>query len=420
MIVRTRGGDVELRSELGTLLSQYGLGRVGYGPTAGVPVTTMTVAGIPAVGKAVSFAAQSVAMLTPAVWSGNGPLAQRVDSTWQARFFRAVPNDQQTWFEFFEALQASLDYRGNCYIWKSKDAAGKLVAAYALHPDQIYMNRESTTREILFRVAFGEAYPTPPEVGMHASVRVDRSVVRHIRGRGGTGELVAPSPITQYRTALGVGLAKLQHEANLYENGVQGGAVLSYPGGTTREQAERWRELFDSQNAGVSNTGKTRVTGGGATLTPVGMSQVDAQFVESVGLSILDASNIFDVPPWFLGVNEKAAKTQLPEHEETRWVNHGLNTRLRRLEAAINADPDFFGPGSATRFAFDTSELIHPDAATSAEISLKKVQSGQWLVDESRAKDGLEPLKDGLGQIPQIIPVGGSPAGVPVPKASEE
>ncbi len=64
--------------------------------------------------------------------------------------------------------------------------------------------------------------------------------------------------------------------------------------------------------------------------------------------------------------------------------------------------------------------MIRGDLATEAEISIKKVQSGQWLLDEARAKEGLPPLPDGLGKIPHIIPVGASPYGVPLPAEKEK
>ena len=409
MIIRTRGGDMEYRTELGTLLGQYGLGRAGYGASAGVPVTTLTVAGIPAVHAAITFAAEAVAILPMRVWRGEEPIPQRVGTTWQARLFRGSPNEQQkSWYHFWEAVQSSLDYRGNAYIWKSKDKSGRVVRMYALHPDQVYLRRETTTKRILYRVAFGGAYPTPPEVSQYAAVTVGEETILHIRGRGGSGELVSPSPITLFRSALAVAVAKQQYEANLYKQGVQGGLVVSFPGGTTVEQANRWRENFDADHAGTTNAGKTKVVGGGATVTQIGMTQKDAQFVDSIALSVNDVSRIFRIPAWFLGVDYKHDHPATPEHEQQRWAQHGLNPRLARIEAALYADPDLFG-ASQDYPAFDTQNLIRGDLATEADIAIRKVQAGIWLPDDARALDGLPPYPDGIGQIPQITPVGGAP-----------
>ncbi len=148
-------------------------------------------------------------------------------------------------------------------------------------------------------------------------------------------------------------------------------------------------------------------------MSSMGMTQKDAEFVEAMALSVMDVSRIFRVPAWFLGIDAKTDKPVSPEHEQDRWMRHGLLPRLHRIEAAINADVDLFGAAEIYA-AFDTSGLIRGDLATEAEISLKKVQSGQWLVDEARAKDGLPPLADGMGQISHPVPVGASPYGVVV------
>ena len=83
--------------------------------------------------------------------------------------------------------------------------------------------------------------------------------------------------------------------------------------------------------------------------------------------------------------------------------------RLEWLEGFIAADPDFFGPGSLDVPQFDQTGVLRGDLETEADISLKKVQSGQWLVDEARARDGLQPLPNGAGQIPQSSPSAAAP-----------
>ncbi|MBT9156868.1 MAG: hypothetical protein DDT37_01859 [Firmicutes bacterium] len=236
------------------------------------------------------------------------------------------------------------------------------------------------------------------------------------------GQLVSPSPISLFRTSLGIIAAKQQYEATIYRHGAAGGLVVSFPAGITKMQADQWRESFDAEHAGVYNAGKTKVVGGGAggaTVAAMGLTQKDAEFVEAMALSVMDVSRIFRVPAWFLGIDAKTDKPVSPEHEQDRWMRHGLVPRLHRIEAAINADLDLFGT-TEIYAAFDTSGLVRGDLATEAEISLKKVQSGQWLLDEARAKDGLPPLPDGLGQIPHPVPVGGSPYGVPLPAKKED
>lgn len=419
MIIKTRGGNAEVRQSIDAMLLAAGLSpRSGWGSTAGVPVTTSTVAGIPAFEKAVRFASEAIAIFDPEVWQRDSLFPTKVKSTWQARLFRGAPNSsfQSNWFTFWETIERSLEYRWIAYYWKSFDASGRVAELYALHPDQVRAQLDTRTKRIVFTVTFGPGYPTPPEVKAYDTVVVDSSTVWAIRGPGGIGEFMPPTPIEQFRRSLGIAIARDERESTVMQNGIHGGFVVRFPQGVTEAQAKTWKKLFGQENAGLPNSAAVRVVGAGAEVEQIGMTQRDAQFVESYGLAMNDISNITNVPVSFLSPPTKGAN-QLPEHDEARWVNHGLRQRLRRIEAAVNADPNLFGPGSRHRFGFDTSELIHPDAATEDNIWHQRVQDGRVLVDEWRVPRGFDALPDGLGMIPQIIPVGGTSEGVPVPKA---
>ncbi|MGA3021055.1 MAG: phage portal protein, partial [Candidatus Micrarchaeales archaeon] len=147
-----------------------------------------------------------------------------------------------------------------------------------------------------FRVAFGPSYVVPPECKMTTSVTVGSDTILHIRGRGGTGELVAPSPITLFRSALGINVGLQQRSANILENGVHGGLIVSFPTTTTPEQAKEFKEIYNADQSGPLKAGQTKVIGGGATLTQIGMSQQDAEFVDWANLSLLDISDIMSIP----------------------------------------------------------------------------------------------------------------------------
>lgn len=387
----------------------------GTSGTAGVSVNNTTAIALPTIGAAVSFRASAVAVLDIGTYRDDGStIPAKVTGSWQSRLLRGVPNPTQSWYDFWEIVESSLSYRGNAYVWKTRDATGRVCALTALHPDQVFPYLYQVSHNMVqYPVMFSPWYPVPPDVDGVGSVTVDRSVIWHIKGRGAMGETVAPSPIQRYASSIGVALAKQEYEASLYEHGVLGGTVVTFPTGVTKEQADPWKDLWNSQNAGSSNAATTKVIGGGASVTQIGMTQRDAQFVEASGLSTLDICNIFGVPANLLNQNEKAAKAVLPEHEEARWVSHYLAPELRRIEKSMYSDPDLFGPFSKLYPLFDSSGLIHPDSATKASILSTKVQTGQWTPDEARAADGLPPLPDGYGSVPVFVPVGGSPFGMP-------
>lgn len=413
MILKTPYGEIRRGANLTStmqLIDEAGLGRYGS-VSAGVAVNNATVEGIPAFDRAVSFAGEAVAGLSVGVYRRRAGITvpEEVTTTWQARFFsQRRPNPEQDWFLFWYILEASLTARRNAYLWKSKDA-DRVVYWTALHPDQVIAAKRVDGR-VVYDVTFPAWAPRPPEVGADvAKVAVGPSTLLHIRGRGGTGELVALSPVTQFATALGSTIAKYRAEAAGHKNG-KGGLVISFPEGTNRENAQKWRELFDQQHSGPDQSGTTKVVGGGASVTEIGMTRVDQQFAELLGLSVLDVSRITAVPEWFLSVEARTTNATTPEHEMQRWKVHGLSNRCARIASAINADADMFPTTTDSRFMFDTTAYVVPDLEVADNIAHQQIQDGRLLVDEWRESRGLEPLPNDWGKVPQVTPVGGAPS----------
>lgn len=385
------------------------------GSTAGQSVTKRTITTVPAIHRAWDFAASWVANLTMSVWRGEGVIPERVTATPQARLFGGVPNPLQNWWWFWYVTAMSLEARNNAYNWKTKDKNGQVVEVTALHPDQVVPT--PTASGLRYDVWFDGSVPQPRDVKGLGTVTVDRGTILHYRGAGGMGELVPDTPIQRFKQTLGIALAKQDYEANLYQHGVMGGLGVTFPAATTAEQAKKWREVFDSEHAGTFNAGRTKVVGGGATLSQIGMSQKDAQFAEALDLTMRQIQQITGVPDWVLGIGAGPRMALTPEQRDAEWTHYGGETRLERIESALYADPDIFGPGSRDYPRFDTANAIHPDSRTADNIAHQQIQDGRLLVDEWRVPRGMPPLPNGVGMIPQVTPVGGAPnPGIPADK----
>lgn len=382
--------------------------------TSGMVVDYSTVSGLPAVQAAVEFSAEAVAQLSLAVWRGNPRV--RADDTWQGRLFLERPNLIQDEFEFLHTIQASLEYRNSAYVWKTKDDAGRVIARTALHPGQVDP-RPAKGGGLVYDVYFLEGFPTPPDIRSYGKVpSVGTDTIIHLRGRGCSGELIPQTPIQKFRKALGLAVGKQEHESSLLANGAGHGLLLSFPAGTKQDEADTWRDRFDARHAGPTKAGRTKVIGGGATVSTISMTQADAQFVESVELSLRDSCLIFHAPLWLIGQPGKSAMMVNPEHEMQRWLYFYLGPRLSRIESAFNADPDLFGTPDL-RCLFDTGDVIRGDLQTEDAIAHQQIQDGRLLVDEWRIAHGRDPLPDGAGMIPQITPVGGAPNAPVTPPA---
>jgi HK97 family phage portal protein len=377
------------------------------GAASAVIVSPRSVRGIPAYGQAVRLAAEAVAGLRMAVWRGEGAELKRVSTVWQARLLRGALNPDQTRFEFWETIEESLGYRNNAYIWKLK--SDRVTAMWALHPDQVAPSLRSG--RVIYQVMLGNGYADPLGRGTQ-SVAVDRGTILHVRGHGGGGQIVAPSPISLYRSALAAAIAKEAHEERLYGRRAIMPLAIEFPEGVAKTTVKEFKELWQEQYGSVEATGETPVIGGGAKFAKIGLTQEDAQFVEAMNLSVEEIARITNVQASLLGVT-RSARPLTPEHEEDRWHRYGLGPRLERIEAALEADPDLFGPGSSVRPMFDLGRGVRGDLTTEETMAHQQVQDGRLLVDEWRAMKGLPPLPGGAGSVPQIVPVGGGANPVP-------
>lgn len=396
-------------------LSGFGITPTWAGsvPGSGITATPQNATAVPAVYAAIRRASQAVAELDLCVWRGRAPMLSKVSNTWQSRFFAGQPNEQQTRYEFFAAIEESRSYRGNAFVWKVKDERGRVLEAYALHPDQVLPLYFQKGRRYLIAVYPGFVDPVGEGSGFY---EVGEETILHIRGHGDGGRWIAPSPLDRERggSAIASALGALGHVNSAYDKGLGRKVAISFPQAMNPTKMREWRDEFRAAYEGPQNAGKTVVLADGATISAVGMSLADAQFVESMAFSVEDVARIFDVPPSIIwgggsGGSARAVAPLTPEHELQRWLRYGLGPRLSSIESAFAADPDFFPPSSATFPRFDTQNFVRGDLATESGILVAEVQSGILLPDEARGIKGLPPYPNGQGKIPQITPVGGAP-----------
>lgn len=412
MILKSRGRGlvVEARdaNSVAYMLEQLGASTRGA-TTFASSSSERRVAGLPAFGRGVEIKATQMAALDMGVWRGDLPTRTRVVGAWQARLFRGRPNAQQTSFDFVETIGTSLGYRSNAYVVLLSDpASGRVVEAWAMHPDQVEVcHHRGETR---YEVCVDDGYPDPFGRG-RAEYELLADQVVHVRDYN-DGSLVALSRVERYRRSLGAMVARQDHEEKSWRRGARLELAVEFPADLQREKAEAWRRMFDEVHGGIDGH-RVLTLGGGATAKPIGMSMRDAEFVEGARLSVEECARIVGVPASLLDATTASASL---EQELSRWLRFGLQPELERVEAAFNEHPALrMDRERGVYFAFSTETFVRGDAKTEAEIMHMRVQSGVLLADEARAQLGLDPLPDGLGQIPQVVPVGGTPNPTPPP-----
>lgn len=393
MIVRTRGADYA--AQRGPIADAI---RARQATAAYSPTNPEALA---AVGAAITWASEQVAMLPLRVWRGVGLDRAQVTTTWQARLLGGEPNPNETWFDLIAQTQAALEAHSNAFWIKVLDEAGRVAWTYLAQPGSVTATFDPATREKVFSVRRTDGTKTT----------LTKRDVTHFRGAGRPGEAMAPSKIQLYAATLGALDAKINYERDLYENGAGQSLAVSFPHDVKVQQIAAYRDAFQAEHATSGRRGRVKVFGGGASVSTIGISPADAELVASLNWGVADVARAFGVP--LDAIMAMLAGGDTPDASRRRWRETQLPPRLMRLVSTLRNDPSWFGPASRDYPQHDMRGVLF-DATILKEL----VQVGVLVPDEGRAELGYPPLPDGVGQVPQVTPVGGAPN--PTPPAPAE
>lgn len=388
--VRTRNGQLEVRSEFGNQHLIPSPGR-GSWTSAGVAVTQETAVGLPAVGRALRLVGGLIGSSRISVFSGKRGDKREQESSPQALLLEN-PWPEMSAFDWRYDIAVSLEATENAFVRKVKTGRGKLVALHPIPPSLVNGYVDSNGEKV-FEISTRNGWK-----------RVPAGEILHIRGQTVEGGPFGVSRITQHRDPLGAMLAAQRFQGAFFRNSARPDFVMEFPQGVSVEQGRAWKTEWDSVHQGADNAGQSRAIGGGAVVKPVPVSMQDAQFIESRQLAVSDIARIMDVEEVLLGAQGETQDDQAMD----RFLAFQLPPRLSRIVCALKADPDLF-PVSDLYPEFVANPLMFASPTTRASVQHKEIQAGTLLPDEARADNGRPPLPDGLGQIPQVTPVGGAP-----------
>lgn len=290
---------------------------------AGTWVTPERATGIAAVHACVQLIAETVASLPLAPYRRLGSGSKEIDTVHPLyNVLHLQANRVQSAMEFREQLAASCLLTGNGYALKLMDARGAITELLPLHPEHV-----SAVKLVNGRVR----YEITPDRG--GTERYTQDEVLHLRYRTRDG-FTGLSPITIARETIGVSLAQQQFEGALYRNGVRLSGVFTHPNTLGQNALERLKEIFRDRYGGSQNTAKTLILEEGMKWTPLSLSMVDAQFVESRKLTLDDIARIYRVPPPAIGILENATYSNITEQQRS-LVMHTLRPWLVRIEQAM-------------------------------------------------------------------------------------
>lgn len=399
MIVRTRGGDVELRSQEWGSESIIPLPGQNWFSTAGVAVTEAAAMGLPAVSNVIRSPAEIIASLPFMTYRGQP--RERAEDTWQWQLLHEQPDDLGTGtFNFFYDLEISLEATQNAFAQKIKGSEGRRSRVFALEivdPQRVRVYRDRDTGQKLFDVYVS---PTVTRKGLTSAD------ILHVRGFCATpGGFAGTSLLQLHRDAIGSALALQGFEGDYFRNDAQ--PPFWFTGAKNQTHAKEILAFHNEQHQGQGKRWRAgAMWGDSMDVKSIPIAMQDAQFVQTKQLSIEDACRIWRWPKELM---ELTLTEKLPT-DENAWTARMMKIyvlpRLRRIERAFAADADLYlGTGLVGEFL--TAALERADFVTRVR-GYKDARQGGWITaNEVRDAENLPP-RDG-GDTLLETPTGSAP-----------
>jgi phage portal protein BeeE len=125
------------------------------------------------------------------------------------------------------------------------------------------------------------------------------------------------------RDVVGLDIAGAMAAAKLYANGSRPGGMLIPKGKVGADGRKLIKDTWNDELAGVEKSNSVHVMGEEFDYKPLGMSNVDAEFVNNRKLSRSEVAAIFRVPAHKIGIMDNATFSNI-EHQSLEYVTDTL------------------------------------------------------------------------------------------------
>lgn len=340
--------------------------------------------GLSATYACVNLIAGTIASLSPTIYR-TSPEGVRTEARDHPLYWllRLDPNYDQTDYEFWEFIGASIELQGNAYAEKVMNG-GRIVALMPIAPVGMQVRRAS---------GGGIEYEWVSD-GYRKTRSQDEML--HIRGFGGN-LLCGASTLSVCSRAFSGALATDTTAAKMFENGARPTGILSMDGALNEEQRAQLEDLLRDKYQGAMNAGRPFLLDNGLKWSSLSINPDDAQLLESRKYGGEEICRIFGVPPAMVGYGDKASNWGTgKEVEVLGFIKFTLRKRLRRIERALMKQLlTREERQQGVSIEFNLEGLLRGDSAGRAAFYQIMVRLGLMTRNEARRLENLPPIEGG-------------------------
>lgn len=367
------------------------VGALGGGPTAsGKRIGANSAMAVSTVYACTKILSEDVAKLDLNLWrktenGGREPAKRHFLYKLLSR-----PNRYQNRFEFIESIMFSLVLRGNAIIVILRDRNGTPIELLPVSADRVTI-LEATDGTLFYQIT-RTGYHQMAQLNTQP-MSIPEDDILHIRTLA-PDHVVGLSAISMGREAIAQSLVMEEYASRLFATGARPGGILRVKTRLTPEVAARMKASWDAAHGGVGKVGGTAVLEEDTDWKPLGMTSVDAQFIDSRRFAIEEIARMFRMPLHKINSMENSTKNNITQ-QSLEYLTDTLQPWLERIETAFEYKFELKGGNTEYEIEFDTAQLLRADIETRYKAYAVAKQQGIMSTNEIRILEGLNPVTGG-------------------------
>lgn len=335
--------------------------------------------------KCIKIIAESVAKLPINLMKSTEEGEVKAKYHYLYNLLRNRPNEYMSAIDFFTAMEATRQHKGDSFALIIRDNKGLVLGLYPIDVTRLIVDntglcKSNKKNKILVEYQVeGKAH------------NCFYSDVLHFKGFTLDG-IHSLSVKDNLENLITTNESSQKYQLDLFSNGLTNKAVVQMVSDIKDEK--ELKKVQDKFGRLYSSKGRILTVPAGYTITPLNLSLADSQFEQLKKLNAIDLATAFGVPPYMLGFTENYNNNSL-EQTNLSFLVDTLLIKLESIEQELNykllsgeVEKDLY-------FEFNQGVLLRVDQKTQAEILRGYVASGIYSSNEARLLLGKTKAQDG-------------------------
>lgn len=284
-----------------------------------------------------------------------------------------------------KVLMSQAFWHGVGYGWKRYDQRGKLLEVIPLMTQDVSMRKDLSTGQIWYDCTVDGLHKT---FSPYELIIVFFETYDGLHGRG---------VLDMARELISTDGASQRYAKKFYTNGAKVSGTVEVDTDLGTAGREKIKEEFKRYAVAGDDAFRVAVLDRGMKFTPMGLSQADAQFIESRNFSVSEASRFTGVPEFMLQAGKQAYNSNA--QQQLAFVTNTLMPYVVQWEQEFSyklLSTEKLTNGHYARF--NLAALLRGDDEARGKFYQLMVYTGVYCPDECRAFEEMNPIPGGWGQ----------------------